>query len=202
MRTSKNHQNARRNQSGLPPIEDFTQKCHRLIEGDHPAMMDDKELLKQVSLSFGRTGGPGGQHRNRKATACTATHLPTDITGTATYYAGGGSGGSNYTSNGGNPSPSSTNQPPSYDINLGQGGLGGGGNGDVGPSGPHGNATAGTTNKGGGGGNEYGHPSGRNGKAGGSGVVIINEPGAGPFVASGVWRLKEVFEYKKENLWK
>jgi len=35
-------------------------------------------------LDFGRSSGPGGQHRNRKATACTATHIPTDISGEAT----------------------------------------------------------------------------------------------------------------------
>ncbi|HJN71186.1 MAG: peptide chain release factor-like protein [Phycisphaerae bacterium] len=84
MRTTNTNKNGRRNQTALPPIEDFIPKGHRFIEGDHPAMMSEENLLKEVSLSFGRTGGPGGQHRNRKATACTATHVPTDITGTAT----------------------------------------------------------------------------------------------------------------------
>ncbi len=84
MKTTNTNKNARRHQTEMPPIEDFIPKGHRMIEGDHPAMMSDEELLKHVSLSFGRTGGPGGQHRNRKATACTATHVPTDITGTAT----------------------------------------------------------------------------------------------------------------------
>lgn len=84
MKTSKNHKSIRRNQDVLPPIEDFIPKGHRIIEGTHPAMMSEEELLKQVRLSFGRTGGPGGQHRNRKATACTATHVPTEISGTAT----------------------------------------------------------------------------------------------------------------------
>ena len=55
-----------------------------MIEGDHPAMLDEESLLKQVVLDFGRSSGPGGQHRNRKATACTATYLPTDISGEAT----------------------------------------------------------------------------------------------------------------------
>jgi hypothetical protein len=84
MRTTNTNNNSRRQQTALPPIEDFMPKGHRMIEGHHPAMMSKEDLLKQVSLSFGRTGGPGGQHRNRKATACTATHVPTDISGTAT----------------------------------------------------------------------------------------------------------------------
>ena len=82
MRTS--NKNIRRNQPILPPIDDYVPKGHRLIQGEHPAMLSDEELLQQVTLSFGRTGGPGGQHRNRKATACTATHRQTDISGTAT----------------------------------------------------------------------------------------------------------------------
>ena len=84
MRTSNTNKKVKHHQSFIPPIEDFIPKGHRMIEGDHPAMMSDGSLLKEVSLSFGRTGGPGGQHRDRKATACTATHIPTDITGTAT----------------------------------------------------------------------------------------------------------------------
>jgi len=47
-------------------------------------MLNEDELLKHVLLDFGRSSGPGGQHRNRKATACTATHIPTDISGEAT----------------------------------------------------------------------------------------------------------------------
>ena len=82
MRTS--NKNVRHNLDVLPPIEDYIPKDHRMIEGEHPAMLDDEDLLKHVSLTFGRSSGPGGQHRNRKATACTATHIPTDISGTAT----------------------------------------------------------------------------------------------------------------------
>ena len=47
-------------------------------------MLSDEELLQNVVLDFGRSSGPGGQHRNRKATSCTATHIPTDISGEAT----------------------------------------------------------------------------------------------------------------------
>ncbi|MDP6541447.1 MAG: peptide chain release factor-like protein [Phycisphaerales bacterium] len=84
MRTSNKNKNVRRNQPTLPPVEDFVPKGHRIIEGEHPAMISNEELLKQVSLEFGRSSGPGGQHRNRKATACTATHVPSGISGTAT----------------------------------------------------------------------------------------------------------------------
>ena len=79
MKTHKNKSN-----DFLPPLSAFEPTGHRIIEGDHPAMLDDEALLKHVMLDFGRSSGPGGQHRNRKATACTATHTPTDISGEAT----------------------------------------------------------------------------------------------------------------------
>ncbi|MBT4524141.1 MAG: peptide chain release factor-like protein [Phycisphaerae bacterium] len=78
----KNKKTARPNDF-LPPLSAFEQIGHRIIEGDHPAMLDDETLLKDVIFDFGRSSGPGGQHRNRKATACTATHMPTDISGEA-----------------------------------------------------------------------------------------------------------------------
>jgi len=68
----------------LPPLSAFQRTTHSMIEGEHPAMLNEDELLKHVLLDFGRSSGPGGQHRNRKATACTATHIPTDISGEAT----------------------------------------------------------------------------------------------------------------------
>lgn len=67
----------------LDPVETFEAKDIKFIDGEHPAMLDDESFLKEVSFDFGRTGGPGGQHRNRKATACTATHNPSSISGTA-----------------------------------------------------------------------------------------------------------------------
>ena len=82
MKMHKNKKTARPNDS-LPPLSAFEQIGHRIIEGDHPAMLDDETLLKDVIFDFGRSSGPGGQHRNRKATACTATHMPTDISGEA-----------------------------------------------------------------------------------------------------------------------
>ena len=55
-----------------------------MIEGEHPATLSEETLLNDVTLDFGRSSGPGGQHRNRKATACTATHIPSDLSGEAT----------------------------------------------------------------------------------------------------------------------
>jgi hypothetical protein len=49
----------------------------------HPAALADEDLLKQCTVSFGRTSGPGGQHRNKVETAVTLTHTPTGIEGFA-----------------------------------------------------------------------------------------------------------------------
>jgi len=68
----------------LPPLSAFVQTTHKMIDGEHPSMLSEEVLLKNVILDFGRSSGPGGQHRNRKATSCTATHIPTDISGEAT----------------------------------------------------------------------------------------------------------------------
>ena len=43
----------------------------------HPAAIPEEELLKQCEIGFGRTSGPGGQHRNKVETAVYITHLPT-----------------------------------------------------------------------------------------------------------------------------
>ncbi|MDP6601297.1 MAG: peptide chain release factor-like protein [Phycisphaerales bacterium] len=55
----------------------------RIIEGIHPATLSEDDLMRGVSLTFGRTSGPGGQHRNRKATACIMTHDATGVVGEA-----------------------------------------------------------------------------------------------------------------------
>ena len=65
-------------------IEAFQKTKHSVIEGEHPATLAEEVFLKQVTLDFGRSSGPGGQHRNRKATSCTATQIPSDISGEAT----------------------------------------------------------------------------------------------------------------------
>ena len=49
----------------------------------HPAAFPDEELLKHCAISRGRTGGPGGQHRNRVETHVMLTHTPTGIVGQA-----------------------------------------------------------------------------------------------------------------------
>jgi hypothetical protein len=49
----------------------------------HPAAMEEEDLLKHCQIGFGRTSGPGGQHRNRVETAVTITHTPTGIEASA-----------------------------------------------------------------------------------------------------------------------
>ena len=79
-----NKKKASRSNELLPPISAFKKTSHSMINGAHPAALDIDCLLKDVSFDFGRSSGPGGQHRNRKATSCTATHLPSEISGEAT----------------------------------------------------------------------------------------------------------------------
>ena len=45
----------------------------------HPACLAPEELLKQCEISTGRSGGPGGQHRNKVETRVDITHNPTGI---------------------------------------------------------------------------------------------------------------------------
>ncbi|MHC4824350.1 MAG: peptide chain release factor family protein [Planctomycetota bacterium] len=50
----------------------------------HPAEKPEEELVKELQFEATRSRGPGGQHRNRVATAIRVTHIPTGITAMAT----------------------------------------------------------------------------------------------------------------------
>lgn len=45
----------------------------------HPACLPEAELLKQCDISTGRSGGPGGQHRNKVETLVRIVHTPTGV---------------------------------------------------------------------------------------------------------------------------
>lgn len=45
----------------------------------HPAALDEEALLRECRLSRGRSGGPGGQHRNKVETMVELTHEPTGV---------------------------------------------------------------------------------------------------------------------------
>lgn len=45
----------------------------------HPACLDEDDLLTQCVLGRSRSGGPGGQHRNKVETKVTITHGPTGV---------------------------------------------------------------------------------------------------------------------------
>lgn len=50
----------------------------------HPAALDDDALLKDCTVTAGRSSGPGGQNRNKVETAIRITHVPTGIIASAT----------------------------------------------------------------------------------------------------------------------
>lgn len=49
----------------------------------HPASLAEEDLLAQCDLTKGRSGGPGGQHRNKVETKVTLTHRPTGVSAQA-----------------------------------------------------------------------------------------------------------------------
>ncbi|MEM1330022.1 MAG: peptide chain release factor-like protein [Planctomycetota bacterium] len=49
----------------------------------HPASRDGDELLTECELGRGRSGGPGGQHRNKVQTLVVLTHRATEISAQA-----------------------------------------------------------------------------------------------------------------------
>jgi len=54
-------------------------KAPNLIAAPHPATLPDEELFAACEVTKGRSGGPGGQHRNKVETKVTVRHLPTGI---------------------------------------------------------------------------------------------------------------------------
>ncbi len=50
-----------------------------MIEGTHPATLDDTSLRRECEETFGRQRGPGGQHRNCRDTAVHLLHKPTGV---------------------------------------------------------------------------------------------------------------------------
>jgi len=54
-----------------------------LVPSPHPAAMSEDELMKQCTVGKGRSGGPGGQHRNKVETEVTLVHEPTGISAKA-----------------------------------------------------------------------------------------------------------------------
>lgn len=49
----------------------------------HPAALADDELMQQCSWTRSRSGGPGGQNRNKVETAVEILHMPTGVRGRA-----------------------------------------------------------------------------------------------------------------------
>ena len=53
------------------------------VTAPHPATLPITKLLTSCELHFGQDSGPGGQHKNKKFTAVTIIHSPTNIQGWA-----------------------------------------------------------------------------------------------------------------------
>lgn len=54
------------------------------IEGIHPAILEEKELLDGCEITFGRGSGPGGQHRNKVESGVRIVHVETGVESRAT----------------------------------------------------------------------------------------------------------------------
>lgn len=50
----------------------------------HPAALDQDALIKDCTVTSGRSSGPGGQNRNKVETAIRITHKPSGIVASAT----------------------------------------------------------------------------------------------------------------------
>ncbi|MFZ4572997.1 MAG: peptide chain release factor family protein [Phycisphaerales bacterium] len=49
------------------------------VPAPHPATLEDKDLLASCTVGKGRSGGPGGQNRNKVETLVTLLHDPTGV---------------------------------------------------------------------------------------------------------------------------
>ena len=129
-----------------------------------PWVMNNGNLSGGGGGGAGAAGSPGGYINQSGAPNITGgaggDGLQSSISGTATYYAGGGGGvGAGW-----------------FDSNNGGfGGLGGGGNGGQGGWGQYGRGSNGAVNTGGGAGGNY---------AGGSGIVIVRYADSSPAATS------------------
>jgi hypothetical protein len=57
----------------------FVDERSILVEGQHPATLEEDAFLAQCEIETGRVSGPGGQHRNRVDTAVWIKHVPTGV---------------------------------------------------------------------------------------------------------------------------
>lgn len=55
-----------------------------MLEGAHPATLEAEALMKQCEFRFGKSGGPGGQNRNKVETGAFIVHLPSELQAKAT----------------------------------------------------------------------------------------------------------------------
>lgn len=57
----------------MSPLDSSEHPSHR---SSASVTLDDEALLSQCQIRFTRSGGPGGQHRNKVSTAVELTHVP------------------------------------------------------------------------------------------------------------------------------
>ncbi|TVQ54826.1 MAG: peptide chain release factor-like protein, partial [Phycisphaerales bacterium] len=65
------------------PIKPDVKPISFKLLSPHPAMLSDEALLKECEVTFGKSGGPGGQHRNKVETACDLKHVPSEVIASA-----------------------------------------------------------------------------------------------------------------------
>ncbi len=54
------------------------------LDPPHPSTIEEKTLLAASEMSFGRSSGPGGQHRNKVDTGVRIVHKPSGVEARAT----------------------------------------------------------------------------------------------------------------------